>query len=82
VASELGRSSCIEVVAVTEDGPAARAGIRAEDMIVALDGIPLERVDDLQRLMTAERIGLTTRVDVVRDGRMIVVEVVPAELSV
>jgi len=82
VASELGRSSCIEVVAVTEDGPAADAGIRAEDLIVALDGIPLERVDDLQRLMTAERIGVTTRVDVVRDGRMIALEVVPAELTV
>ena len=32
--------------------PAERAGLRAEDLIVELDGQAVERVDDVQRLMT------------------------------
>ena len=38
--------------------PAARAGLRAEDLIVAIDGVPVRGVDDLQRLLGEERIGV------------------------
>src|SRR5712692_4022249 len=41
LASELGRQSCVEVVAVADDGPAARAGVRPGDLVVALDGAPV-----------------------------------------
>src|SRR5437762_2147886 len=44
LARELGRQSCVEVVAVVEDGPAARAGVRIGDLIVALGGVPVEDV--------------------------------------
>ena len=37
--------------------PADRAGLRAGDLLVALDGAPRRGRDDLQRLMVAERIG-------------------------
>ena len=39
------------------DSPAAARGLRAEDLIVAVDGVPVLGVDDLQRLLGAERIG-------------------------
>ena len=42
----------VEVVEVVAGSPAERAGLRAEDLIVELDGQPIERVDDMQRLMT------------------------------
>src|SRR6184192_2441933 len=40
LASELGRRECVEVVNVGEGSPAAAAGLRPEDMIVAVDGTP------------------------------------------
>ena len=36
---------------------AAVAGLRPEDLILGLDGTPIESVNDLQRLMTGELIG-------------------------
>jgi len=80
VARELGRESAVEVVEVVADGPAARAGVRPEDLVVAVDGTPITTVDDLQRLMTAERIDEPVRLDVVREGRLLALDAVPVEL--
>ena len=80
VATRLGRRECIEVVEVVSGSPADSAGLRAEDLIVELDGVPLEGVDDLQRLMTAERIGAAVKAVVVRGARTLEVDVVPVEL--
>ena len=52
VAASVGRDRAIEVVEVIDGSPAARAGLRAEDLIVGVDGQPVRGVDDLQRLMT------------------------------
>jgi serine protease Do len=80
VARELGRESAVEVVEVVADGPAARAGVRPEDLVVAVDGTPITTVDDLQRLMTAERIDAPVKLDIVREGRSLAVDAVPIEL--
>jgi S1-C subfamily serine protease len=79
--SELGRRSAVEIVEVVDGSPAAAAGLRPEDLIVALDGIPVSSAGDLQRLMTEERIGETLTVTVVRQGAPIEVDVVPEELD-
>jgi serine protease Do len=73
--------SCVEVVEVVADSPADRAGLRPEDMILEVDGSPVERVEDLQRLMVAERIGAQVTVRLLRQGRPLEVELVPAELE-
>ena len=57
IAALVGRDNAVEVVEVIGDSPAARAGLRAEDLVVAVDGLPVRGVDDLQRLMGEERIG-------------------------
>ena len=80
VARELGRESAVEVVEVVADGPAARAGVRPEDLVVAVDGTPITTVDDLQRLMTAERIDEPVKLDIVREGRLLALDAVPIEL--
>src|SRR5436189_1375159 len=49
VAALVGRDRAVEVVEVVAESPAARAGLRAEDLIVAVDGVPVRGVDDLQR---------------------------------
>jgi serine protease Do len=82
VAASVGRDRAIEVVEVVDDSPAARAGLRAEDLVVAVDGVAVRGVDDLLRLMTEERIGVPVSVEVVRDGEARTVSLVPRELDV
>ena len=67
---------------VVPGSPADRAGIRPEDLLLALDGTPLHGVDDLQRLMTGERIDNTVEALLVRGDRELRVDVVPDELRV
>ena len=80
IASQLDRDAGIEVVEVVDGSPAARAGLRPEDLIVAVDGEPMADVGDLQRLMVAERIGQGVQVDLVRDGSFLKVDLIPREL--
>ena len=51
VAATLGRDRAVEVVEVIEGSPAAAAGLRAEDLVVAVDGVPVRGIDDLLRLL-------------------------------
>jgi S1-C subfamily serine protease len=75
-----GQSKGIEVLTVVAGSPADQAGLRPEDLILRVDGIPTADVGDLQRLMTADRIGRRVPVEVFRGGRTSTVEVVPTEL--
>src|SRR6266487_3882931 len=81
LARELGRKSGVEIAQVVEGGPADRAGMRAEDLIVELEGTPIEGMDDLQRVVVGEVIGRAVRAKVVRGGRERELELVPAELE-
>jgi S1-C subfamily serine protease len=80
VAGRLGRGSAVEVIEVAEDSPAERAGLRAEDLLVELDGVRLTGADDLQQLMTAERIGTPVKATVVREGELRSITLTPGEL--
>jgi serine protease Do len=81
LARELGRKSGVEIAQVVEGGPADQAGMRAEDLIVELEGTPIESMDDLQRVVVGEVIGRAVRAKVVRGGRERELELVPAELE-
>ena len=81
VARRLGRDSGVEVVQVAGDSPAAAAGLRAEDLIVELDGAPVTDVADIQRLMVVEKIGEPVALRVLREGRELELSLVPAELA-
>jgi serine protease Do len=76
-----GSENCVEVVEVVDGSPAGRAAIRAEDLILAVNGAPVTRVEDLQRLMVADLIGVPVTVRLLRAGRPLEVELVPAELG-
>src|SRR3954464_4340342 len=81
LARRLGRQSGVEVVQVSEDSPAARAGLRPEDLIVELDGLPVADVADIQRLMVVEKIGSPLSLKVLREGRELELSLAPAAPS-
>jgi S1-C subfamily serine protease len=81
LAAALGRKSGIEVVEVMDGSPADHAGLQAEDLIVELDGQPVEDMNDLQRLMAGELIGRRVPARVLRHGRRLELQLVPEELT-
>ena len=78
----LGRSAGVEIIEVSAGTPAQRAGLRAEDLIVEMGSPPqpIERVDDVQRLMSHEAIGHPMPIHVLRGDRWLDLEVSPVEL--
>jgi len=54
---------------VTPDGPAEKGGIRAEDVIVAVNGQAVETGNALTRAVANARVGDELRVELMRDGR-------------
>jgi serine protease Do len=81
LARKLGRDAGVEIVQVVPGGPADRAGMRPEDLIVELDGRPIRGMDELQRVVVSEAIGRPIRARVIREGRERELELVPAELD-
>jgi len=81
LAAALQQRGGVEVVEVVADSPAAHAGLRAEDLIVAVDGSAVQGVDDLMREIAGELIGKTVQLDVLREGRELSIDVVPVELA-
>jgi S1-C subfamily serine protease len=81
LASTLDRAAGVEVVQVVQGSPAARAGLRNEDLIIDVDGVPVEDAGDLQRLMVGDRIGRRIVVRAFRGGELLELTVVPAELG-
>jgi serine protease Do len=80
VAGRLGRGTAVEVIEVVDGSPADLAGLHPEDLLVELDGIRLEGADDLQRMMTVERIGTAVKATVVRQGELRAITLTPGEL--
>jgi S1-C subfamily serine protease len=65
------------LLAVEPVSPAAKAGLREGDVIVALESDAVEGVDVLHRLLNEERIGQVTRLTVLRGSKRLEIKVVP-----
>jgi len=76
-----GSATCVEVVEIVDGSPAGRAGLRPEDLILAVNEQAITSVEDLQRLLGADLIGVAVTMRVLRAGRTVDVELVPAELE-
>jgi len=76
----LERTAGVEISEVSPGGPAQRAGLQGEDLIVEMGGESIERVDDVQRLMSQDAIGRPMPIRVLRGDRWLDLEVSPVEL--
>ena len=75
----LAHESAVRVSTVEPDSPAAAAGIRPGDLIVAFGGEPVTGIDDLQGLLTGGRIGDVVDAVVLRRDQRILLRVTPRE---
>lgn len=69
----------VRIEEVAPGGPADAGGLRAGDILLALDGVPVAGADDLIRLLGAERIGRAVELTVLRSGRIERLSVTPRE---
>jgi serine protease Do len=56
------------IVDVTAGSPAEKAGLKPEDVVVAVDGRPIVESAELSRYVASKAPGTTVRLDVLRDG--------------
>ncbi|MGA9854884.1 MAG: trypsin-like peptidase domain-containing protein [Gammaproteobacteria bacterium] len=78
-ALDLAADRGVEVASVEKDTPAAKAGLRAGDIVLKLAGRPMTSIADLQRTLGELPIGETTTLDVLRQAKRLSVEITPAE---
>ena len=64
--SQVTSSTAVRLRSIEPGGPAAKAGLKEGDIIAAIDGRPVTGVDDLVRMLDAERIGRETVCTVLR----------------
>ncbi|HEV8339602.1 MAG TPA: trypsin-like peptidase domain-containing protein [bacterium] len=63
------------ILDIVEESPAARAGLRAGDVIVSLDGAPVDEWSELLQAVAVREPGRTVRVTIVRGSDQVQVEV-------
>jgi len=76
---DLPKETGVVVLSVEPGSPALRAGLREGDVIVALEGQPIAGVDDLHRLFTEVRVGISCAVTILRRTERLELQVIPEE---
>jgi S1-C subfamily serine protease len=75
----LAQESAVMIASIEPGSPAERAGLRAGDIILALDGSTVTGADDLIRLLAGEKIGRAVEIDTLRNGSRQMLSLVPDE---
>lgn len=69
----------IVVIGVENNSPAAKAGIKKYDVITSINGKQVNNYDELQEILRDLHVGDTVRVQIIREGRPISLELTLAE---
>jgi S1-C subfamily serine protease len=72
-------TNVVEIMSVEPGGPAATAGLRSGDWIVAVDDQPTATVDDLHRRLAGVALGVSLKVAVIRGSAALDALVTPSE---
>ncbi len=67
------------VLYVEPDSPAQTAGLREGDIMVEFDGQPVASIDALHKLLTGAKVGVKSRLSVIRRTERIELDIVPEE---
>jgi S1-C subfamily serine protease len=70
VAKQLDQTTGLMIIGTEKDGPADKGGLMQGDVIVGLLGQPIAEIDDLQAALTADTVGQSAGVKVVRGGEL------------
>jgi S1-C subfamily serine protease len=81
LAAKVGRRTGLRVAEVVGGSPAATAGLRVGDIVLAVDGKDAATTTAVQQLMVEDAIGRRLEVTVWRNGALVDVLAVPRELS-
>ena len=65
----------VAVEGVTEGEPAAKAGIKAEDKIVKIDGKEVKNLEVYMEIMQAKKVGQTIKIGIIRKGKALELDV-------
>lgn len=68
---EAGQQIAMMVMSVAEQGPAAKAGVAAGDILLTVDGIALRNMRQLAARLSEENIGQSVEVELIRGGHII-----------
>ena len=79
--ARLGRRTGLHIAQVISGSPAAQAGLRQGDVVVAIDGETISTSTAIQRLMVEGAIGRRVEVTVWRNGALVDVVAQPRELT-
>jgi S1-C subfamily serine protease len=79
IAAALTQASAVMLASVEAGSPADRAGLKAGDIVLAVDGQPVTGADDLIRILTGEKIGRVVEVELLRKGKRERVALTPEE---
>jgi S1-C subfamily serine protease len=77
--NHLVAAGAVLVTDVVARSPAEYAGVRRRDLIIGFAGSVVASIDDLQRLLTTERIDRATSITVLRDGVQVQLAIIPSE---
>jgi len=73
--------SGVMIVSIQPDSPALRAGLRVGDIIVGFGGTPVSGIDDLHKLLTQEKVGVSFPIAIIRGTEKVMLFVVPGEFK-
>jgi S1-C subfamily serine protease len=77
----LNSESGVQVMEIVKGSPAALGGVRTDDTIVAIDSLPVQDVDSLQRTLDVSRIDKPVDVTVLRGAQRLELTLTPVEQS-
>jgi S1-C subfamily serine protease len=72
--------SGVMVDVIEPDSPAMRAGFRKGDIIVGFGGVPVAGIDELHKILTEEKVGVTYPIVVLRGAEKLHLNIVPDEV--
>jgi S1-C subfamily serine protease len=75
----LTQSQGVAISDVAAGGPAERSGLKAGDIVIALQTQTVTGSDDLLRLLSADRIGVATSITAISGGELKTVTLTPVE---